>query len=301
MRKLIYLIILLTFVNITAQEFKAEVKVDYTSVQGSNTSTFQTLEKSLRDFINTTKWTDETYKPQERIEANFTIIINQEEGAGKYKASLLVQSRRPVFNSTYYTPILNLKDDNFSFSYNNYEQLIFNERKFSNKNLTDVIGFYIYLILGYDADTFVNEGGSKYFDIAQKVSSNAQSSSYAGWSTMTGPRTRTSLINEILNSKNKELRNVMYEYHRLGLDQMGNNESRAKNAIAKALMRLDYYKRNNNYSQNYPLDIFIQTKKDEIVQIFSGGVPTNIQIIKLKTLLNDIAPSNSNEWNKIEK
>ncbi|MXV38932.1 DUF4835 family protein [Flavobacteriaceae bacterium Ap0902] len=301
MKHLLYIILMLTTTMSLAQEFMAEVKVDYSNVQGSNTTVFQNLEKSLKDFINTTKWTDKVYKPHERIESNFTIVINEIQGTNNYGASLLVQSRRPVFNSNYYSPVINLNDDNFSFSYTNFEQLIFNERKFSNKNLTDVIGFYIYLVLGYDADTFLNEGGTPYFEIAQQVASNAQTSSFAGWSTMSGPRTRTSLINEILSAENRKLRGITYSYHRLGLDQMQKNELNAKNTIAKALMELDYYKKSNNYAQNYPLDIFIQTKKSEIAQIFSGGTPTTTQLTKLKTLLNDIAPTSSNKWNQIEK
>lgn len=301
MKNLLVLILLWFCVQIPAQEFMAEVSVDYSNVQGSNVTAFETLEKSLRDFINTTKWTDKTFQSNERIQANFTLIINQVEASGKYKASLLVQSRRPVFNSTYHTTLINIKDDNFSFNYNNYEQLVFNERKFSQNNLTDVIGYYIYLILGYDADSFQQNGGTPYFETAQKVAANAQSSNFDGWSAMSGPRSRTSLINDILGPKNKTLRQIIYDYHRLGLDQMMNNELNAKNKIASALLTLDYYKKNNNYAQNYPLDIFIQAKKSEITQIFTGGVPTTIQLGKLKTLLNDIAPNNTNEWNKIDK
>ncbi|MGI9526852.1 MAG: DUF4835 family protein [Weeksellaceae bacterium] len=302
MKYILFLLVIYTSATtLSAQELMAEVTVDYSNVQGSNTTAFQSLEKSLRDFINTTKWTDKTYKPIERIQSNFTIIINKDKGGGEYQASLLVQSRRPVFNSTYHTPVLNLKDDNFSFNYNNYEQLVFNERKFSGNNLTDVIGFYIYIVLGYDADTFSKNGGTPYFQMAEKVAANAQNSTFDGWSTMSGPRTRTSLINTIMDTKNNTLRDVLYRYHRSGLDQMQNNELNAKNTLAKALLDLEYYKKTNNFTQNYALDLFIQAKKDEIVQLFSGGIPTTAQLVKLKTLLNDIAPSNTNEWKKIDK
>lgn len=135
-----------------SQNLIADVKVDYSMVQGSNTQVYQTLQKSLTTFINSTKWSSERLKTHERIEANFVINVLERQG-NKFKANILVQSRRPVFNSTYYTPVLNLSDDNFSFQYQEFEELIFNDRKFSNKNLTDVITYYIYLILAYDADT----------------------------------------------------------------------------------------------------------------------------------------------------
>src|SRR5690606_33262050 len=144
------LVCLVCSFTLNAQEFLAKVTVDYSSVQGSNTQVFQTLEKSLSDFINTTKWTENRYKVHEKIEANFLIIIT-ERNSNSFKARLQIQSRRPVFNSTYFTPILNFVDNNFDFEYTEYEELIFNPRKFSNKNLTDVIAFYVYYILGMDA------------------------------------------------------------------------------------------------------------------------------------------------------
>lgn len=254
-----------------AQNIIADVKVDYSQVQGSNTQVYQTLERSLVNFINSTKWTDDRLKTHERIEANFVILISKKE-SNRYTATLQIQSRRPVFNSTYYTPILNLNDRNFSFEYQEFEELIFNDRKFSGKNLTDVITFYIYVMLGYDADTFQREGGTAYFTTAQKIANNGQSSRFSGWSDMDGMQSRTPLINNILKADNKALRNIYYQYHRLGLDVMSENELRGKNTIGNALLTLDFYQ-NGSYSQFYPLDIFITAKKDEISKIFGGGRP----------------------------
>ncbi|MBV7441650.1 DUF4835 family protein [Weeksellaceae bacterium TAE3-ERU29] len=284
-----------------AQEFIADVKVDYSQVQNSNTSTYQALEKSLKDFINTTKWSDKTYKIHEKIEAAFNIIITEKTGSNKYRATLLVQSRRPVYNSTYYTPILNINDTNFEFEYTDFQQLIFNERKFSGTNLTDVIGYYIYLILGYDADSFAKEGGTKYFKTVEQIAANAQSSNFSGWSTQQGSRNRSSLIKEILSPSGRILRNVSYEYNFKGLDQMYQNEIEAKNTIGEALLKLDYYARNNDYTQNYPLDIFFAAKKNEISQIFSGGLNSTFGLNKLKELLGKISPNNDNLWKKMNK
>lgn len=300
MRK--YFIILFTclFSYASSQELMAEVKVDFSQIQGSNTSAYTALEKSLRDFINTTRWTDKTYKVQEKIECNFTIIIREKISSNSYKANLLIQSRRPVFGSNYYTPILNISDTDFSFEYTEYEQLIFNPRKFSEKNLTDAVGYYIYLVLGYDADTFVRNGGTKYFETAQQISGLANSSRFSGWSTMAGPRSRSGLINDILGPKNAPMRAAYYSYHRLGLDVMAKNELNAKNIIGNALLTFEGFQTSNNYSQNYPLDLFFQAKKSEVAQIFSAGLKPSFQITKLKSLLNTISPSNSTQWNQIQ-
>ncbi|MDO5654857.1 MAG: DUF4835 family protein [Flavobacteriaceae bacterium] len=283
-----------------AQELMAEVRVDYTQVQGSSTTAYQALEKSLKDFINTTKWTDKNYKIQERIECNFTIIIREKIGSNQYQANLLVQSRRPVFNTNYYSPVLNINDSDFSFEYTEFEQLIFNPRRFSDKNLTDVIGYYIYLILGYDADTFAREGGTTYFQTAQNIAGNSESSRYSGWSSMSGPRSRSGLVNDILNPKNKVLRQLYYTYHRTGMDMMAKSELNAKNAMGNALLTLENFQKSNNYAQNYPLDIFFQAKKSEIGQVYSGGIKPSIQITKLKDLLNTISPGNKSNWSQIQ-
>lgn len=300
MYKFLLIIFSVLSISTSAQELMAEVKVDYSQVQGSSTTAYQALEKSLNDFINTTKWTDQNYKIQEKIECNFNIVIRERIGSNQYSANLLVQSRRPVFGTNYYTPILNINDNDFTFEYTEYEQLIFNPRRFSDKNLTDVIGYYIYLILGYDADTFAREGGSQYFQIAQNIAGTAESSRYSGWSNITGPRSRSGLINDILGPKNRALRLLQYSYHRTGLDLMNKSELNAKNAIGNALLTLETFQKSNNYAQNYPLDIFFQAKKNEIAQIFSDGMKATIQTTKLKDLLNTISPTNKNQWNQIQ-
>lgn len=282
-----------------SQNIIADVKVDFTQVQSTNTQVYKTLERSLSNFINSTKWTDVRLKPHERIEANFLIVVTNKE-SNRYTANLQVQTRRPVFNSTYYTPILNLNDTNFSFDYTEFEQLVYNERKFSGKNLTDVITYYIYLILGYDADTFKLEGGTEYFKIAQKISTFAQSSRFSGWNDIDGMQSRSLLINNILKNDNSILRTINYNYHINGLDQMADNELRGKNEIAKNLLQLQYYT-NGSYAQFYPLEIFIQAKKDEISKVFNGGQVSSENIEKLKEILNTVSPKNSNNWSNLKK
>lgn len=286
-------------VSVSAQEFLATVTVDYSQVQGSNIQVFQTLQKSLSDFINTTKWTDNRYKIHEKIETNFLIIITGRNG-NTYNGRLQIQSRRPVFNSTYYSPVLNFVDGKFDFEYTEFEELIFNPRKFSNKNLTDVMAFYVYYVLGMDADTFQLEGGTSYFKIAQEIAMNATSSQFGGWSEMDGNKARGTLINNVLKPTNKTLRNVYYQYHRVGLDQMSDNESKAKNAIGNTLETLSFYQK-GNYALFYPLDIFFMAKKDEIAKIFGGGMISTVNMGQIKEILNSLSPTNSTIWNNLKK
>ncbi len=300
MLKYISLFLLFLSINLSSQELLADVVVDYSQVQQSSTTVYKSLERSLKDFINTTKWTDRTYKIHEKIECTFSIVINSKEGSNRYSASILIQSRRPVYNSTYFSPILNFNDSRFDFEYTEFEQLIFNPRKYSGKNLTDVIGFYVYLIIGYDSDTFAKNGGSPYFETAQEIANNAQSAQFSGWSELDGPRSRLSLINTILGPKNTTLREVYYDYHRRGLDAMQGNETNAKKVIVNSINSLEIYETQNNFAQNYPLDIFFQAKKSEIVNIFSGGLPTNADLPKMKQLLNTISPTNSSLWANIK-
>lgn len=300
MNKIKFLITFLFLsLTISAQEFLATVTVDYSQVQGSNTQVFQTLQKSLSDFINTTKWTDNRYKIYEKIEANFLIIVTGREG-NNYQARLQIQSRRPVYNSNYYTPVLNFVDSNFDFEYTEFEELVFNPRKFSNKNLTDVMAFYVYFVLGMDADTFKKEGGTSYFKTCQQIATNANGSQFSGWSEMDGNKSRGTLINNILKPTNSTLRNLYYQYHRVGLDTMSDNEMKAKNTIGNALETLSFYER-GNYALFYPLDLFFMAKKDEISKIFSGGMMSSVDITQIKETLSALSPTNSSLWNNMKK
>lgn len=300
MNKIKFLIVCLMFTaTISAQEFMATVKVDYQQVQGSNNQVFQTLEKSLRDFINTTKWTEGRYKIHEKIEANFLVIVTGREGSN-YQARLQIQSRRPVFNSTYYSPILNFVDSKFDFEYTEFEELVFNPRKFSGKNLTDVIAFYVYFALGMDSDTFQKEGGTPYFNIARQITTNANGQRYGGWGEIDGNKSRASLINNVMKSDNSTLRNLYYQYHRIGLDGMSENETKAKNTIGNALLTLSFYQR-GNFALFYPLDIFFLAKKDEITKIFGGGMMSSVDVSQLKEILTSLSPTNSQLWNNLKK
>lgn len=283
---------------ISAQELLANVQVNYSQLGGSNTQVYKTLEKNLKDFINNTSWTGKRLQNFEKIKCNFAIVINAKEGNSSYKSSIVVQASRPVFGTTYESPLININDTDFSFEYTENENLTFNERQFSGKNLIDVISFYVYTILGYDGDSFKAMGGQEWFLKAQKISQNSQNQRFSGWSVVEGPRTRANLIDNILKTENNTLRTVYYNYHRLGMDNLGKQDQNpAKRSMYDALMLLKNYE--NNFQMNYPFNVFIDSKKNEIYDVFANGSTATVNINELKNLMNTVSPKDSDsKWNK---
>lgn len=284
-----------------AQELLANVQVNYSQMGGSNTQVYKTLEKSLHDFINNTSWTGKKLQNFEKIKCNFAIIVSGKEGNNKYKSSIVVQAVRPVFGTTYESPLINLSDNDFTFEYNEGENLIFNERQFSGKNLIDVVSFYVYIILGYDGDSFKPQGGQPYFQTAQKIAQNATNQRFTGWSATEGSRTRSKLIDNLLRQESATMRSVYYTYHRNGLDQMASQQSpaAAKKVIADALLQLSFYE--NDFQMNYPFNVFFDSKKNEIFDIFSTGNNASVNVSELRNMLNTFSPKDTDsKWNKLK-
>ncbi|WP_234109721.1 MULTISPECIES: type IX secretion system protein PorD [Chryseobacterium] len=299
MKKILTIFMLIFCVNASfSQELLATVQINAQQIAGSNTQVYKTLEKSLRDFINNTSWTGKRLQNFEKIKCNFAIVINERSGNSGFKGSIVVQAVRPVFGSTYESPLININDTNFSFEYTENENLVFNERQFSGKNLIDVISFYVYTILGYDGDSFKVRGGQEYFEKALKISNNSQNQNFAGWSVMEGTRTRGALIDNLMKPEQSTLRNLYYTYHRAGLDNLAKqDQSSAKRIIFDALMQLKTYE--NSFQMNYPINLFIDTKKQEIFDIFNNGNNAGVNMSDLKALFVTFAPKDiDSKWNK---
>ena len=299
MKKLFTIFLLIfTFQLSFSQELLANVQINAQQLGGSNTQVYKTLEKNLRDFINNTSWTGKKLQNLEKIKCNFSIIITEKTGNSSFKSSIVVQAVRPVFNTAYETPLLNLNDNKFSFDYTENENLVFNERQFSGKNLIDVISFYVYTILGYDGDSFKVKGGQPWFEKAQKILNNSQNQNFEGWSLIEGPRTRAALVDNILKPEQNTLRSLYYTYHRAGLDNLGKaDQSAGKKIIADAVLQLKEYE--NNFQMNYPVNVFIDTKKQEIFDIFNTGNNANVNMADLKSLLIILSPKDiDGKWNK---
>lgn len=290
-------LLLLTWYWGYSQELNAQVQVNFQQIGGSNVQIFKTLEKSLNDFINKTSWTGKKYENFEKIKCSFSLVLTEKTG-NNYKGSLVVQSLRPVYGTQYESPLLNINDGNFSFEYLENQNLVFNERQFSGKNLIDVISFYIYLILGYDADTFQLKGGTPWFDKSMKIAQNAQNQSYAGWSQMEGNRNRGALINAILAEQNSGVRIFYYYYHRVGLDQLAKTEQQnTRQNIANEILKLKNYE--NSFRLNYAFALLVDAKKEEIFNLFNTPANGAVNLAELKQLMSTFAPNDvESKWNK---
>lgn len=286
--------ILINIVQLNAQELNCTITVNSDKIPGSNKQIFTTLENSLNEFVNQKRWTRFNYKPQERINCNFTITILEQTG-NDFKGHFQIQSARPVFNTTYLTPVFNFKDDNFSFQYTEFEPLQFNQNSFES-NLVSVVTFYSYIILGMDADSFALNSGSTYYTMAQNVLVQAQQSGYAGWNQNDGSKTRFTLIDNIISPTYSMFRNAMYQYHRNGLDILSTEAKNAKENIGESIFMLKsiFDSRPNAFL----LRVFMDSKADEIVNVFSEG--PRYDTFKLKENLLKISPINAAKWNEIK-
>ena len=293
MKKYLSVFLLMFSCFLHSQELNGVVTVNTQQVSQTNKIIFKTLEKSLQEFINQTRWTNLKVRENERIRCNFTLVISKYE-SNRFEGSLLVQSSRPVFGTSYQTPVINLQDKEISFNYQEYEPLSFNENSFES-NLTSVVAYYVYLILGFDANTFSELGGNHYFTQAQNVVISAQSSGFSGW-VDDGKNNRWLLVNELLSENYKNYQKAWYQYHRLGLDIMNVSEKEAKEEIQNAIMLLD--KIPSLRLNSFAINLFFNAKTDEIVSIFSGGKIFDTSV--LKETLGKIAPWQAIKWNEIK-
>jgi len=295
-RFLLVFILFLSVVSVFSQEeLNAVVSINADQVQSTNKQIYKTLENSLIEFINQTKWTNKKFLPQERINCVFNITVSEQNG-NNFVATMQIQSTRPVYGSSYETPIINTNDVNLNFQYNEFEPLLYNSNNFDS-NLVSSMVFYIYTIFGVDADTFELKGGESYFKQAQNVVLQAQQSGGSGWEDKIGVANRFSLIDNLLSSKYISLRNIYYNYHLKGFDAFSTKEKESKNIIINSIFNLDELF--NIGVGNTMIRFFLDAKSEEIAEIFSGGISTGKEE-KLKELLQKLSPTKSNIWNKIK-
>lgn len=295
MKRSLLLIIVLFFTQIgVSQELQATVSINYQQVNNGNPQLFKNLEKQVKEFLNTTKWTDREIKDEEKIECNFFINITA-YGSNNFEATLQIQSSRPVFNSTLSSPILNINDKNFSFRFIEFETMTYDPNSF-NSNLVSVLAYYSNIIIGLDLDSFSENGGTKYLEVASNIVNVAQTSGYKGWSQSEGNNNnRNFLISDLLSNTFSPFRVALYQYHRMGLDLMSENVAKGKEGVAKSIETLAEIQKVRPNS--LLVRTFFDAKVDEIVSVFSGGPKINVaQVVET---LNKISPLNSQKWGKI--
>ena len=294
MRNILFILFLSLGMSSFSQELNCSVVVNAQQTGNENLTIFKTLEKQLTEFVNNTKWTNRTFAPQERI--NCSMVINISDYSGEaFQGTIQVQSSRPVYGSSYSTPLYNINDKDFTFRYLEFQNLIFNPTQFES-NLVSVIAFHVYMVLALDADSFSRNGGDAYLKQAQTISNYSQQENYKGWKLEDGLQSRFALIDNILSPTFKEYRNVMYSYHREGLDVMSDNAKNGKENIASALQQFEAM--NSRRPNSFLLRTFFDAKSDEIEQVFSDG--PSVDIVKLKETLQKVAPTYASKWRNIK-
>ena len=278
----------------TSQELNAQVIVNSDLGNQTNQQIFKTLERSLKEFINTQVWTDEVFLNQEKITCSFVFNLSAYSN-DQFEATLQVQSERPVYQTNYDSPVLNFLDKDITFSYQEFQPLFFNESSFES-NLISLISFYAYVIIGLDADTFLQNGGNQYFEKARQVVNLAQSSVRKGWKPGDGLRNRFWLIDSLRSNTFKEYRQTMYNYHRSGLDKMTNDPIAGKKALMLSIQDLEplFQRRPNAFL----LQLFFDAKVEEIVNLFQEG--PKIDFKKTEDVLKKIAPFFGSRWKQIK-
>jgi hypothetical protein len=294
MRRILLFLIFLSSITISSQELNCQVTVNFDQVSGSNRQVFTTLETAISEFVNQKKWTDKTVKSQERINCAINIIITKRDN-NLFEGSIQIQSTRPVFGTSYETPILNIRDNDFNFKYNEFDQFIYNPTKFDS-NLISTIVFYTYVILGVDADSFALNGGETYLKEAENVTLQAQQSGLAAWSNQVGVQNRFQIIDNLLSPGLSQFRSVLYTYHRKGLDELTGDAKIAKQNLENTIITLD--RLFNKAIGNPLLRLFFDAKADEIVNLYSDG-PNTRSKQRLIAVLQKISPNNSSKWRKI--
>ena len=294
-RFFLFFVFVLSSLTLSSQEMNSVITVNSDQVGQTNQQIFKTLERSLNDFVNKNKWTNRVYKENERLNARMFITVTQYE-SDRFEANIQLQSSRPVYNTSYETPVFNYKDNAFNFQYQEFEPLVYNPNSFDS-NLVGVISYYIYIMLGLDADTFTLQGGDEYYRIAQNIVTQAQGTNFGGWNpSATENRTRFNIVDDLLSNTFREYRIAMYNYHRKGMDILGDNNSNGKQVIAGSIRLFEtLIKRRPNA---FLIQTFFDAKSEEIQNIFSDG--PKVDIVKLKESLNRVAPFYSSTWNDIK-
>jgi hypothetical protein len=275
MRKINLLLVLAFICKISAaQELKANVTVVSSQVGNNvNQNVFRTLQTALTTFINTRKWTTDNFAPNERIECNFLLNLQSTGDLNVYNASLTIQAARPVFNTSYLSPIINFKDDNITFKYVEFQQLEFNENRVSGSdalisNLTAIIAYYANMILAFDYASFSPRGGDPYFIKAQNIVNNAPDGrGISGWKAFDGVRNRYWLVENMTNSRYTIMHDVYYNYYRLGMDKLYEDENAARAEVMNVLNLLNTFINDN--PNKMISQFFFQGKATEMIKIFS--------------------------------
>lgn len=277
-----------------AQELNCEVEINSSHIQGTNKSVFESLQQSIKEYFNDTKWTNAQFYPNERIDCRFFLTVKEYED-DRIKGDLQVQLSRPVYNSTYTTTLFNFKDTKIDFEYRDGDPIVFNENTVEN-NLTAILDFYAYLFLALDFDSFSPQGGQPYFDRASQIVQQAQSMGETGWRAFEDNKNRSAILSVFTDNNTSAVRQMIYDYHRKGLDEMVTSPDKGRGVITEAIQTMG--KVYDVAPMSVALSLFRDSKLDELVNIYSKAPQS--QRDEVYTLLQKLYPTENERLDKIK-
>lgn len=293
----VFLLSLLVSAASVAQELNCRVEINTSQLEGTNKSVFETLQNAVNEYVNTTQWTNTQFSPNEKIECTlFFTITKYDESTGAMEGSLQVQSIRPVYNSSYTTTLINFKDNKIEFAYQENEPLIHSDTNMESQ-LTQILNFYIYLILAVDFDSFSPRGGDAYFSRLETIVQQGQSSGESGWKAFEDTKNRAAVLAAFTDPSTRRLRDLYYDYHLQGLDQMSVSPDKGRKTIDTSLDILtEIYK---VAPMSVGLSMFKDAKLDELVNIYSKATPEERQ--HAYDVLSAIFPTEQQRLDQIKR
>ena len=299
MRRLTTIAILFVTLGLYSQELQMKININHSQIQGTDASVFDNLQQTLEQFINERQWTDLQFQENERIQCSMNITVTKyvrEENT--FECTALIQANRPVYNATYTTTLYNNRDQSFDFQFAQFDQLNFTDETVDNQ-LTALVAYYAYLIIGLDLDSFSPMGGTDVLQRCMYLVNNAQDLGFPGWKSFEDSRNRFAIINDYLDEQMRPLRQLQYDYYRKGLDEMANNAERGRTEISTALQE-QLKKAHDNKPLSLLPQIWTDFKKDELVNIYKGkGTQKEKQAIY--DLMMSINASQNSSWEKINQ
>src|SRR5690606_10802333 len=277
-----------------AQDLNARVQILSPQVQNTNKRALEVLEKAISDFLNNRTWSANQVQPQERIDCSLVITINSWDGSSNFTAQAQIISTRTVFNTSYNSPVLSMSDNNFNFSYTEGQLMDYSDQQYMS-NLTSLLAYYAYIIVGLDADTFEQNGGTPFYTAAQNIVNNAQNTGFNGWRSMEGMNNRFWLVNNLLDRRYQPLRDFLYRFYLSGLDRMSENAQQARKTmldLLPLLQQVDRLAQGAVFNQ-----VFFTAKSDELIGVFSGMGPQ--ERVQAYNILAEVDPANVNKYENL--
>lgn len=297
MKKIWLVLVAVLMINgLWAQELDCKIQVNASQIQGTNKQIFRTLQSELFEFVNNTNWTNHVFGPEEKIDCNIMITITEEISVDEFKGKIHIQARRPVYNTSYNSNLINYIDNDFHIRYVEFEPLEYNENG-SNSNLVSIVAYWVYIIIGMDYDSFALEGGTEWYQKAESIVNRSQNAQEKGWKAFESLRNRYWLTENLLNDRYAGIRQCIYNYHRLGLDIMSQKTNDGRSQIAESMRLLQQVHRDKPNS--FLMQLFFDAKNDELVKVFSESFPDEKN--RVVQILIEIDPSNTAKYNKIKE